>query len=213
MNEQPLNWQPTAAAIFVKLGRDKHLASCGLAKESGPDATLACANCGRALWMHSTRHDTCGRFCWVTERTLTTQQIGLLGTITGLPEMIRLACSRALNDYCLAPYYVREARQTCAVAINNAKRAERTRVAGFFLAAIKLGSHVKVTRQPDRDHGYRKEDRAERQVGDTLTGVAIAEHDSHGLCYEVKFASGTVITYDREELEVVPSSAAEERLP
>ncbi len=42
-----------------------------------------------------------------------------------------------------------------------------------------------------------------RQAGDTLTGVAIAEHDSHGLCYEVKFASGAVITYDREELEVV----------
>ena len=38
---------------------------------------------------------------------------------------------------------------------------------------------------------------------DTLTGVSIAEHDSHGLCYEVKFASGAVITYDREEMEVV----------
>jgi hypothetical protein len=75
--------------------------------------------------MHATRHDTCGQFCWVTDRSLTERQIGLLGTIIGLPEMIRLACSRALNDYGLAPYYVREARKTCAVAINNAKHAAR----------------------------------------------------------------------------------------
>ena len=125
MSEQP-NWQTAAAAIFVKqLGHDKHLADCDLALESGLDATLACANCGRALWMHSTRHDTYGQFCWVTERSLTVQQIGLLGMIAGLPEMIRLACSRALNDYGLAPYCVREARQTCAAAINNAKREAR----------------------------------------------------------------------------------------
>ena len=123
MNE--LAWQTPAATIHVKLGRDPQNADCGLAKEGGPDATLACAECGRALWMHATRHETCGQFCWVTERTLTDRQIGILGTITGLPEMIRLACGRALNDYGLAPYYVREARQTCAVAINNAKRAAR----------------------------------------------------------------------------------------
>ena len=72
------------------------------------------------------------------------------------------------------------------------------------LDRIKLGSSVRVAHQPDRDRGYVEEARAERQVGDTLTGVAIAEHDAHGLCYEVKFASGAVITYDREELEVVP---------
>ncbi len=52
-----------------------------------------------------------------------------------------------------------------------------------------------------------------RQVGDGLTGVAIAEHDSHGLCYEVRFANGSVITYDREELEVVPTSTTGERQP
>ena len=117
------NWQLAAATIVPKLGRDLHLADCGLAKEAGPDATLACAYCGRALWMHATRHDTCGSFCWVTERSLTERQIGQLAAITDLPEMIRLACARALNDYALAPYYVREARQTCAVAINSAKRA------------------------------------------------------------------------------------------
>lgn len=125
MNGGPTDWQNTAAAIFVKLGRDKHLATCGLARESGPDATLACARCGRALWMHSTRHDTCGQFSWVTERSLTDKQIGQLGTSAGLPELVRLACARALKDY-LAPYYVREARQTCAAAINNAKREART---------------------------------------------------------------------------------------
>jgi hypothetical protein len=114
-----------AAAIYVKLGRDSHLKDCGLAKESGPDATLACAECGRALWMHATRHDTCGYFCWVTERTLTDKQIGQLGTIANLPDEIRQACARALNSYALADYYVREARQKCANAINSAKREAR----------------------------------------------------------------------------------------
>lgn len=118
------DWQSTAAAaIYVKLGRDSHLKDCGLAKENGPDATLACAKCGRALWVHATRHDTCGYFCWVTERSLTEKQIGQLGTVTNLPVEIRQACARALNSYALADYYVREARQKCANAINSAKRA------------------------------------------------------------------------------------------
>lgn len=123
MSDALTAWQTAAAAIHTPLlGHDRHLASCDLAKAGGPDATLACAECGRALWMHATRHDTCGQFSWVTERSLNDRQIGLLGTIPSLPEMIRAACSRALNDYGLAPYYVREARRTCAVAINNAKR-------------------------------------------------------------------------------------------
>lgn len=116
------DWKATAATIHVELDHDRHLADCDLARAGGPDATLACAECGRALWMHATRHDTCGQFCWVTERTLTTQQIGLLGTAPNLPETIRRECARALNDYCLAPYYIREARQACANAINSAKR-------------------------------------------------------------------------------------------
>jgi hypothetical protein len=120
-------WQRDAAAIVVKLGRDPHLKDCGLALEGGADATLACAKCGRALWMHATRHDTCGQFCWVTEQTLTDQQIGLLACAAGLPDAIRIACGKALNDYALAPGYVREAKQVCAVAINSAKRAARER--------------------------------------------------------------------------------------
>lgn len=124
---QPMqtDWQTAAATIVVKLGRDSQHATCGLAKESGSDATLACANCGRALWMHSTRHDTCGQFCWVTDRSLTERQIGLLGTIAGLPNEIRHACAQALNDYGLSPYYVQQARKHCAAAINNAKREAR----------------------------------------------------------------------------------------
>jgi hypothetical protein len=125
MSEDLTAWQTTAAAIRVKLGRDPQHANCGLAKAGGTDATLACAKCGRALWMHTTRHDTCAQFCWVTDQSLTERQIGILGTIAGLPEMIRVACSRALNDYGLAQGYVRQARQTCAAAINNAKRATR----------------------------------------------------------------------------------------
>lgn len=123
------HWQDAAAAISVKLGRDHHLASCDLAKEGGPDATLACAECGRALWMHSTRHDTCGYFHWVIERTLTDKQVGQLGTIAGLPDEIRQACARSLNSYALAPCYVREARLKCAAAINNAKR-DQARIEG-----------------------------------------------------------------------------------
>jgi hypothetical protein len=124
---EPVGWKAAAAAIYVPIGRDRHLAECDLARAGGPDATLACAECGRALWMHATRHDTCGQFCWVTERSITEQQIGLLGTAPGLPETLRLACSRALNNYALGPPYVREARRTCAAAINDAKRGALAR--------------------------------------------------------------------------------------
>jgi hypothetical protein len=120
MNDPLIAWQTVAAEIFVQLGRDKHLAGCELAKAGGPDATLACAECGRALWMHSTRHDTCGQFCWVTERTLTDRQIGLLGTSLGLPDKLRAACHTAFQAYLANS---REAKQTCAAAINQAKAA------------------------------------------------------------------------------------------
>ena len=80
-------------------------------------------------------------------------------------------------------------------------------------AGIRIGASVRVAHQPDKDRGYLKEAHAMRQAGDGLTGVTVAEHDAHGLCYDVKFPStAAVITYDREELEVV-SSTAEERLP
>ena len=66
---------------------------------------------------------------------------------------------------------------------------------------LKLGTRVRITHQPDRDRGYIEGSRARRAAGNGLTGVAIAEHDSHGLCYEVQIEDGIVITYDREELE------------
>lgn len=81
------------------------------------------------------------------------------------------------------------------------------------LDRITIGRSVRVAHQPDRDRDYLQSSHRMRQAGDGLTGVTIAEHDSHGLCYEVKFQSGAVILYDREELEVVPSSTAEDRTP
>jgi hypothetical protein len=72
--------------------------------------------------MHATRHETCAQFSWVTPRGLTDKQIGQLASTEGLPDDIRQACARALNTYALAPYYVDQARQTCAAAINAAKK-------------------------------------------------------------------------------------------
>jgi hypothetical protein len=125
VTEQIIPWQTTAAVVIhTDLGRDDQLATCGLAKASGPDATLACDECGRALWMHSTRHDTCGQFCWVTARSITDKQIGQLGTIAGLPDEIRHACFCALTSYAQHRAWGEQtARQLCASAINSAKRA------------------------------------------------------------------------------------------
>jgi len=81
----------------------------------------------------------------------------------------------------------------------------------FSLARIKIGSLVRIVHQPDRDRGYVKSARDERRLGNGLMGITIAEHDSHGLCYQVRLPSLAVITYDREELEVMPSSTAEKR--
>ena len=59
---------------------------------------------------------------WITERSITATQIKQLRQTPGLPESIRLACGRALNELGLGSYYVREARRTCAAAVNKAKR-------------------------------------------------------------------------------------------
>lgn len=109
------------AAIPVELERDPHLAKCDLARRGGPDATLACAECDRAKWMHGTRHDTCARFAWVTESSLTNAQITAFRFVRGLPVELRVACARAMDDYALAPNLVRDARRTCAAAINAAR--------------------------------------------------------------------------------------------
>jgi hypothetical protein len=80
-------------------------------------------------------------------------------------------------------------------------------------ARIEIGASVRVEHQFDRDRLYVETARRHRQLCNGLTGVAISEHDGHGLCYQVKFPSGVVVTFDREELTVMPSPAAEERKP
>ena len=76
-------------------------------------------------------------------------------------------------------------------------------VASVTLDKLTIGAFVRIVHQPDKDRGYVKAHRKIREAGNGLTGVTVAEHDSHGLCYEVRLPSGNVITYDREELEVV----------
>jgi hypothetical protein len=128
MNTEP-DWKLTAAAIPVQLDHDLHLADSSLARAGGPDATLACAECGRAKWMHGTRHDTCGQFCWVTADGLIVQQLKLLEIAPALPKTLRQQCSHTLNNQGLAPYHVRAARQSCAVAINLAKQRDSPQTA------------------------------------------------------------------------------------
>jgi hypothetical protein len=120
-------WETEVATnIRLQLKRDQHLADCELAKAE-PDATLACAECGRAQWMHETRHDTCGQFCWVTMNTITDKQIGQIATIDDLPADVRKACYYALNNFALGDGVIRDAKRTCASAINTAKRKTRKR--------------------------------------------------------------------------------------
>jgi len=33
------------------------------------------------------------------------------------------------------------------------------------------------------------------------TGIIVAVHDSHGLCYDVRFVNGVVASYDPDEVE------------
>jgi hypothetical protein len=109
------------ADIQFDLVRDTHLADCGLAKASGPDATLACADCGRAKWMHSTRHDTCGQFQWVRPSGITREVADQLLYAEDLKEIKNLerACQRMLG----LNYWgsVWEAQNLIAKVINTAK--------------------------------------------------------------------------------------------
>lgn len=88
------------AATPSKLGLDLHLADCETAR--GYRATLACAECGRARWMHGTRHDTCAAFAWVTKHTVTKAQIRKLMEIDAScvdmsRQELRGLCERALG--------------------------------------------------------------------------------------------------------------------
>lgn len=115
------------AVVPIALDRDRHIERCTLAQAAGPDGTLACAECGRALWMHSTRHDTCGSFCWITYRSVTYAQIQALRFVRTLSHDLKIACARAMNETGMhAPGTVVDARRVIAGAINNAyARARR----------------------------------------------------------------------------------------
>jgi hypothetical protein len=117
---------------LIALGTDVHLARCDLAGRSGPHATLACAECGRARWMHATRHDTCGQFSWVA-RTPPDSLIEVFRLVPGIDREIAVACSRALNSFGLAPGPIRDGKLTVAAAIN----AALNRYAGAVNAEVK----------------------------------------------------------------------------
>jgi hypothetical protein len=105
---------------LIALDTDSHLACCDLAKRSGPHATLGCVECGRARWMHSTRHDTCGQFSWVSAATIPDELIEAFRFVPGVDLATLVACSRALNDFGLAPGPRRDSKRTVAAAINAA---------------------------------------------------------------------------------------------
>lgn len=115
-------------AIRIDLGRDLQHANSDPAKRGGPDATLACAECGRAQWMHGTRHDTCGQFCYVTFRDITHEMIQVLRFVSSVSHEVKVACSRALNEFGgHSDVTVREAKQTCSAAFNR----ERARISAI----------------------------------------------------------------------------------
>jgi hypothetical protein len=76
-------------------------------------------------------------------------------------------------------------------------------------ARIEIGTSVHVEHDPGRDRLYITTVHEHRRLCHGLTGVAIAEHDSHGLCYEIEFQDGAMVTFDREELCVVPPATEE----
>jgi hypothetical protein len=84
--------------------------------------------------MHPTRHDTCGKFCWVTKQTLTRDQVQRLQHVISIhfgeipdTHKLRVACGQAFNVYALSSYYIREAKHACATVINHAKHHSRNR--------------------------------------------------------------------------------------
>ena len=58
------------------------------------------------------------------------------------------------------------------------------------------------TLEPKADN-YTAEGKKKRKWG--VTGIIIAHHNSHGLCYDVRHDDGSVGTYDPDELELIGS--------
>jgi hypothetical protein len=66
------------------------------------------------------------------------------------------------------------------------------------------------TLEPKADKDYTEEGKKNRRWG--VTGVIIAHHDSHGLCYDVKHdEDGSIGTYDPDELELTGSIRQESK--
>ena len=110
------------AKLAPSLPRDLHLSNSEPAKSGGPDATLACRECGRAKWQHGTRHDTCSRFVWVRPRDVTRDMALAIRVERGCPRDLALACSRLCDDFGYHSETVkRPAREAIANAINKAR--------------------------------------------------------------------------------------------
>src|SRR6201987_3564334 len=67
---------------------------------------------------------------------------------------------------------------------------------------IKNGTRVKITLRQSGKNDYTAKAAAWRALHDGSTGVVCGYHDSHGLCYGVKFEDGVVAFFDPDELEV-----------
>lgn len=74
---------------------------------------------------------------------------------------------------------------------------------------IKNGTKVQAQVKRDGKGDYTGEALRGRSKYNGQIGVVCEHHDSHGLCYGVKFGDGTIAFYDPEELEVleVPGAA------
>lgn len=159
MTDQPSSRPPSApsdassvnfvmavdAAFPIKLGVDLHLAT-----GRSPREIAACADCGRAMWMHGTRHDTCVTFSWVTKHTITESQIRTLMGIARRREPTVADCEEALGKRGEGPAWV--AKGVCAAIINTAKnRALRlTPEPVATRSTIGAGPYV-VLREPLKD--------------------------------------------------------------
>lgn len=67
---------------------------------------------------------------------------------------------------------------------------------------IKNGTRVKATVRRSGKGDYVASAIVARDLHDGQVGVVCDYHDSHGLCYEVKFKDGGVAFYDPDELAV-----------
>jgi hypothetical protein len=109
-------------ALYADGGaRDAHHERCQLAKASGPHGTLACKECGRARWMHATRHDTCGQFRWVefADGSINNDKMKTIRSIPGVDLSIAVSASTLLNGN-LSPGDIGEHRARFSALVNAA---------------------------------------------------------------------------------------------